>query len=43
LEALSGQLYLVTIVAMLVARMATTGMSRLRDREDAPAAPPDQE
>jgi hypothetical protein len=43
LEALSGQLYLVTIVAMLVARMATSAMPRLRDRQDVPAAPPDPE
>ena len=43
LEALSGQLYLVTIVALLVARMATSAMPRLREKEDAPAAPPDPE
>jgi hypothetical protein len=34
LEALSGQLYLVTIVALLVARMATSAMPRLRQQED---------
>jgi len=43
LEALSGQLYLVTIVALLVARMATSAMPRLREKDDVPAAPPDPE
>lgn len=37
LEALSGQLYLVTIVSLLVARMATNAMPRRRGRHDAPA------
>ncbi len=39
LEALSGQLYLVVIVALLVGRMATNGMSRLRQQQDVPSAP----
>lgn len=43
LEALSGQLYLVTIVSLLVARMATNAMPRLREKADAPAAPPEPE
>jgi hypothetical protein len=43
LEALSGQLYLVTIVALLVARMATSAMPRLRQQEDVPSESPDQQ
>jgi hypothetical protein len=41
LEALSGQLYLVTIVSLLVAQMATSALPHLRQRQDAAAAPPD--
>ncbi len=40
LEALSGQLYLVVIVALLVGRMATNGMSRLRQQQDVASTPP---
>lgn len=35
LEALAGQLYLVTIVSLLVARMATSAMPRRRSHQDA--------
>lgn len=42
LEALSGQLYLVVIVALLVGRMATSGLSRLREPQDVPSPPPDK-
>ena len=41
LEALSGQLYLVTIVAMLVARMATRPPSLAKKRR-VPSTPPEK-
>lgn len=42
LEALFGQLYLVTIVALLVARMATSAAPRVREGRDVRSAPPDR-
>jgi hypothetical protein len=41
-EALSGQLYLVVIVALLVGRMATSGLPRLRQQQGVASDPPDK-
>ncbi len=41
-EALSGQLYLVVIVALLVGRMAMSAMPRLHHQQDVTSSPPDE-